>query len=92
MKTQSKYDPPRKTWAQFLLLRVWEESAFNIMSRLMSQLNIPATCSLRVQFTRFFSVTQRSEIFLATCPRYKVHHKTEKQDAELTLARIDCDG
>lgn len=48
MKTQSKYDPPRKTWAQFLLLRVWEESAFNIMSRLMSQLNIPATCSLRV--------------------------------------------
>ena len=42
MKTQSKYDPPRKTWAQLLLLRVWEESAFNITSRLMSQLNIPA--------------------------------------------------
>ena len=48
MKTQSKYDPPRKTCAQFLLLRVCEESALNIMSRLMSQLNIPATCSLRV--------------------------------------------
>ena len=48
MKTQSKYDPPWKTWAQLLLLRVWEESALNIMSRLMSQLNIPATCSLRV--------------------------------------------
>ena len=48
MKTQSKYDPPRKTYAQFLLLRVCEESALNIVSRLMSQLNIPATCSLRV--------------------------------------------
>ena len=48
MKTQSKYDPPWKTRAELLLLRVWEESALNIMSRLMSQLNIPATCSLRV--------------------------------------------
>ena len=61
MKTQSKYDPPRKTWAQFLLLRVWEESALNITSRLMSQLNIPATipfvCSLH-DFSRLLSAVK----------------------------------
>ena len=31
MKTQSKYDPPRKTWAHLLLLRVCEESALIIL-------------------------------------------------------------